>query len=71
MHPGYLGQMLLIISTTLFYKLNAFVTCIMLFFVVYVYCCRIINEEAMLELEFRDGYQEYGSTRKRLIPNLF
>jgi protein-S-isoprenylcysteine O-methyltransferase Ste14 len=71
MHPGYLGQILLIVSTTLFYNFNMFVTCILLMYVGYVYCKRIVNEESMLELNFALTYQEYKLNRKRLIPYLF
>ena len=70
-HPGYLGQLMLLVSTTLFYSFNVYITGALIFYMLYVYAKRIREEEEMLMREFSNAYKVYQGGRKRLIPYIF
>lgn len=69
MHPGYLGQFILTVSSILFFRVNIIVTIIMLTITVYRVYWRITKEEEMLSNNFNNyTWSEYCSARWHLIP---
>lgn len=71
MHPGYLFQLLILLSGVCFYNVNLFLTLSLIVYTLLVYRKRIIAEENMLKEEFGDKFREYKSTRQRLIPYVY
>ena len=70
-HPGYLGQFLITIASTIFYRVNIFLTISICIYIIYAFVERMRDEEAMLIKEFGDEYKEFVSSRWRMMPGLF
>ena len=71
MHPGYLGQGLIMIPSILFFRVNILLTLGLLLFMLKMFWSRISAEEDMLNKQFGDEYKQFAATRYRLIPYIF
>ena len=69
-HPSYTGQLLLLISSLLFFRqwIPAFLVS---FYAVSRYQERIEVEEKMMEKQFGDEYKAYRKNRYRAIPFIY
>lgn len=68
MHPGYVGQLLVLINTIIFFNIGWIVTIGLIVYTLFRYRERIICEERMLSDHFGDNFDTYKSTRMRFIP---
>ena len=67
-HPGYVGQILIILGSIIFYRVHFLLTIGLCLYVTYMYTKRIQAEEDMLTGHFGQEYQQFVSTRWRLFP---
>jgi protein-S-isoprenylcysteine O-methyltransferase Ste14 len=71
MHPGYLFQLFIIISSICFHNVNYLITIFLVIYTLLSYQRRMVDEEKMLWNKFGDEFKSYKLTRKRLIPYLY
>jgi protein-S-isoprenylcysteine O-methyltransferase Ste14 len=67
-HPGYIGQFLIIIANVIFYRVNILMTIGICICVMYLYTQRVQTDENMLEQRFGYEYEQFTMTRLRLFP---
>ena len=70
-HPGYLGQYLIIIGSIMFYRISIFITIATTIYVTYMFNKRMKAEEDMLINQFGNEFTEFSSKRWRMFPYLF
>lgn len=67
-HPGYLGQFLIMIASLIFYRVNILFTCLQCLYVIYAFNTRMKAEEEMLTKHFGEAYKTFISKRWRMVP---
>jgi len=69
-HPGYIGQYMVIFGSLMFYNVYIIPTIVLLAYMMYIYTRRINAEERMLTEQFGDSYKMFMSERWRFFPLL-
>ncbi len=70
-HPGYLGQFLIISGSVLFSRVSWIFTIALCSYIGYNFRHRIKTEESMLRQQFGYEYDQYINDRWRLIPYVY
>lgn len=70
-HPGYLGQFLILNGAILFYRVSWIFSLLLSGYIGYQFFRRTEAEERMLQQQFGFEFQDYMSTRWRLIPYVY
>lgn len=68
MHPGYLGQFMLVMCSIVFFRVGVVFTLLNLVVSGYTFLWRISNEEDMLSTKFPASWSQYQRTHWHLIP---
>lgn len=69
-HPGYIGQLLLVVGGLLFFNVNIILTTILGAHATYNIWLSSKNEERMMYEEFGGKYSEFLKSRYRFIPKI-
>jgi protein-S-isoprenylcysteine O-methyltransferase Ste14 len=67
-HPGYVGQYMVIFGSLMFYNVDIIPTIALLAYMMYIYVRRMSYEEQMLTQQFGDEYKTFISERYHLFP---